>query len=54
MPQPDDFNKNNYTLRPAVYNRETELLIGITMYNEDEILLTRTLHGVMSRQTTLT
>ena len=48
-----------------MYNRETELLIGVTMYNvgntaavcldeylqspqEDEVLLTRTLHGVLS------
>ena len=30
-----------------MYNRETELLIGVTMYNEDEVLLTRTLHGIM-------
>ena len=73
--QPDAFEASHYTLRPAMYNRETELLIGVTMYNvgghlprlmrccgmcqmlnkrvlpstqEDEILLTRTLHGIMS------
>jgi hypothetical protein len=28
-------------------NRETELFICITMYNEDEIGFTRTMHGVM-------
>jgi chitin synthase len=30
-----------------LWNRETELLIAITYYNEDKILLTRTLHHVM-------
>ena len=78
--QPDAFEASHYTLRPAMYNRETELLIGVTMYNvgghkprlmrqcgecqmlnkrvfpstqEDEILLTRTLHGIMSEHTSL-
>lgn len=71
--QPDDFEKNQYTLRPVMYNRETELVICVTMYNvsrmatrrcrrdlteifhlqEDEILLTRTLHGVMSESSFL-
>ena len=31
--QPDAFEGSHYTLRPAMYNRETELLIGVTMYN---------------------
>ena len=45
---PDDFTlKNGYNLRPAMYNRHTELLIAITAYNEDKVLLARTLHGVM-------
>ncbi len=30
-----------------MYNRETELLIAITSYNEDKTLYARTLHGVM-------
>ena len=31
---PDDFTvENGYTLRPAMYNRQTELLIAITYYN---------------------
>ena len=30
-----------------MYNRHTELLIAITYYNEDKVLTTRTLHGVM-------
>ena len=30
-----------------MYNRHTELLIAITYYNEDKILTSRTLHGVM-------
>lgn len=45
---PDEFSlRNGYNLRPAMYNRHTELLIAITYYNEDKVLTTRTLHGVM-------
>lgn len=45
---PNDFTlKNGYNLRPAMYNRHTELLIAITYYNEDKELTARTLHGVM-------
>ena len=45
---PSDFNiQNGYNLRPAMYNRHTELLIAITYYNEDKVLTARTLHGVM-------
>ncbi len=45
---PNDFTlKNGYNLRPAMYNRHTELLIAITYYNEDKNLTARTLHGVM-------
>lgn len=31
--QPDEFEANGYTLRPQIYNRETELFIVMTMYN---------------------
>jgi len=44
---PDDFMKDGYSLRPALLGRETQLFIAVTMYNEDEILFTRTMHGVM-------
>jgi chitin synthase len=45
---PNDFTiRNGYDLRPRMYNRHTELLIAITYYNEDKVLLARTLHGVM-------
>ncbi|KLU86440.1 chitin synthase 1 [Magnaporthiopsis poae ATCC 64411] len=45
---PNDFTlKNGYDLRPRMYNRHTELLIAITYYNEDKVLTSRTLHGVM-------
>ncbi|KAH6899828.1 chitin synthase-domain-containing protein [Thelonectria olida] len=45
---PNDFTlKNGYDLRPRMYNRHTELLIAITYYNEDKVLIARTLHGVM-------
>lgn len=31
---PDDFTtENGYTLRPAMYRRQTEMLIAITYYN---------------------
>jgi chitin synthase len=30
-----------------MYNRQTELLIAVTSYNEDKTLYARTLHGVM-------
>jgi len=31
---PDDFTvENGYTLRPAIYHRQTEMLIAITYYN---------------------
>lgn len=45
---PNDFTlKNGYDLRPRMYNRHTELLIAVTYYNEDKVLLARTLHHVM-------
>ncbi|KAF9978360.1 Chitin synthase, class 1 [Actinomortierella ambigua] len=47
---PNDFAAENYTLRPLFIDeqpRETELFIVMTMYNEDEVLFTRTMHGVM-------
>ncbi|KAH6869015.1 chitin synthase [Coprinopsis sp. MPI-PUGE-AT-0042] len=45
---PDDFTaENGWNLRTRMYNRETELLIAVTSYNEDKALYARTLHGVM-------
>ncbi|PWN43440.1 putative chitin synthase 1 [Ceraceosorus guamensis] len=46
---PDEFTpENGWNLRTsAQYQRDTELLIAITYYNEDRVLLARTLHGVM-------
>ncbi|TFL06041.1 glycosyltransferase family 2 protein [Pterulicium gracile] len=45
---PDEFSEaNGYSLRTKMYNRETELLIAVTSYNEDKTLYARTLHGVM-------
>ncbi|KAF7727456.1 Chitin synthase, class 1 [Apophysomyces ossiformis] len=37
----------SYTLRPQLLGRDVELAICVTMYNENEILLSRTLLGVM-------
>lgn len=45
---PDDFTpQNGYTLRAKTYARETDLLVCVTAYNENKILLSRTLHGLM-------
>ncbi|KAL8732066.1 MAG: hypothetical protein Q9166_003019 [cf. Caloplaca sp. 2 TL-2023] len=46
---PDDFTLRGYKLRQNIGNtaRDTELFICITMYNENEIDFTRTMHGVM-------
>lgn len=46
---PDDFTQRGYKLRQEVGNtmRETELFICVTMYNEDEVGFTRTMHGIM-------
>lgn len=47
--EPEMFQSNNFTLRQLKYGlpRQTELMIVITMYNEDDVLLARTLKGVM-------
>ncbi|KAJ6499356.1 chitin synthase [Mycena sanguinolenta] len=44
---PDEFEERGFCLRQNLIGRRTELFIVITMYNEDEILFCRTLHGVM-------
>ena len=46
---PDDFTLKGYKLRQNIgaTARETELFICVTMYNENEIDFTRTMHGVM-------
>ncbi|ORY83474.1 chitin synthase-domain-containing protein [Leucosporidium creatinivorum] len=44
---PEDFNKRNYVLRPTIAHRQTELLIVVTLYNENETLFCRTMHGIM-------
>jgi chitin synthase len=45
---PNEFTlKNGYNLRQSRYNRHTEIVIGITYYNEDKVLFARTLHAVM-------
>ncbi|OZJ02826.1 Chitin synthase 1 [Bifiguratus adelaidae] len=44
---PSEFVKEGFTLRQQLMRRSTELFIVMTMYNEDEILFTRTMHGVM-------
>lgn len=44
---PKDFGAEGYTLRQQLLERKTELFIVLTMYNEDEVLFARTMHGVM-------
>ncbi|GMM27728.1 chitin synthase [Martiniozyma asiatica (nom. inval.)] len=43
---PDDFAEDGFSLRTIELERETEIVVCITMYNEDEVALTRTLHSV--------
>jgi len=47
---PADFVDEQYTLRQMCYTqpRQTELMICVTVYNEDDILLARTLQGVFN------
>jgi chitin synthase len=46
---PNDFLSSGFTLRQVHYDppRRTELFIVLTMYNEDEELFCRTMHGVI-------
>jgi chitin synthase len=46
---PNDFKDDGFTLRQVHYDppRRTELFIVLTMYNEDEELFCRTMHGVV-------
>ncbi|KAF9502229.1 chitin synthase 2 [Pleurotus eryngii] len=44
---PDDFLRSRYSLRPYLAGRQTELFIVMTMYNEDEVLFTRTMNSVI-------
>ncbi|KAI8384634.1 chitin synthase 1 [Radiomyces spectabilis] len=44
---PSEFGEQNYKLRQQILGRKTELFIVLTMYNEDEVLFCRTMHGVM-------
>lgn len=45
--EPDNFVADGFTLRPVKFGRETELVICVTMYNEDEFAFARTMHGIM-------
>lgn len=53
---PSNFANFNYNLRQNMYSppRETEIMVCITMYNEDEVLLGRTLQGVFENLKNLT
>lgn len=53
---PSNFIKFNYSLRQTMYSppRATEILVCITMYNEDDVLLGRTLKGVFDNIKNLT
>ncbi|KZT30962.1 glycosyltransferase family 2 protein [Neolentinus lepideus HHB14362 ss-1] len=44
---PDEFMRSKYSLRPYLYGRQTELFIVMTMYNEDEVLFTKTMNAVI-------
>ncbi|RXW22020.1 hypothetical protein EST38_g3830 [Candolleomyces aberdarensis] len=53
---PDHFKDSHFTIRQLHYEppRRTELLIGITMSNEDEELFSQTMYGVMKNILNLT
>lgn len=44
---PDDFVAHNYLLRPYISARKTELMIVMTMYNEDANLFIKTMSSVI-------
>ncbi|KAF8876664.1 chitin synthase-domain-containing protein [Infundibulicybe gibba] len=44
---PDEFVQGGYRLRPNIYNRDTELFIVMTMYNEEASLFLRTMNSVI-------
>lgn len=46
----DAFLEERYTVRQVLFDppRRTELMVCLTMYNEDDVLFARTLHGVLS------
>ncbi|ORZ14903.1 glycosyltransferase family 2 protein [Lobosporangium transversale] len=44
---PDLFVAENYTLRPSMWSRETEIFICVTMYNESVGLFAETMNGIM-------
>ncbi|GLB35745.1 putative chitin synthase [Lyophyllum shimeji] len=44
---PDDFMSSQYSLRPYLMGRQTELFIVMTMYNEDEVLFVKTMNAVI-------
>ena len=45
--EPDDFLAEGYSLRLAEMNRECQIVICITMYNENKFALARTMHSIM-------
>lgn len=45
--EPDEYIGEGFSLRAAKYGRETEIVVCVTMYNEDEFAFARTMHGVM-------
>ena len=44
---PDEFIRNGYLLRPHIYGRQTELMIVMTMYNEDDQLFIKTMSSAI-------
>ncbi|ODV97823.1 hypothetical protein PACTADRAFT_14325 [Pachysolen tannophilus NRRL Y-2460] len=50
----DDFSASGFSLRAADLKRETEIVICVTMYNEDAEAFTRTMHAIMKNIVYLT
>jgi chitin synthase len=45
--KPDEYIRERYTTRAWLKGRKTELMIVLTMYNEDEVLFCRTMNNVI-------
>lgn len=48
---PNDFTSANYSLRPQIYGRQTEIMIVVTMYNEDDQLFIKTMSSIIKNIT---
>ncbi|PVU89863.1 hypothetical protein BB561_005142 [Smittium simulii] len=50
---PNEYMNEKYTLRPAIFGRETEIFVVLTMYNEEVELFSRTFKSMVKNITHL-